>query len=149
MKYISELKELDGKVYSSVEELEKAEEAVNTALAEKKAASLARKADSDIVTAAIIDRVKSQKKARDLKREAYEEYLRVCDEVDELLDNSKRAEQEALLAFCKKYPDGFHEKITVDGATFDYSYATTSTDTISGHELFKRLFSFDNWFFDF
>lgn len=146
MKYVSDLKELEGKVYSTVEDLEKAEESVNKAIAEKKAASIARRTDSEAVKDAIIDRVKSQRKAKDLKAQAYRDYLETIDSIDEMLENSYKNERDALTEFCKKYPDGFHDKITIDDVTFEYDYSTSATKT-SALSLFDRLFTSNFWTF--
>ena len=56
MKYVSDLKELNGKVYDTVEELEAAEAKANEAIAEKQKKASARKEAAAVVDQAIIGR---------------------------------------------------------------------------------------------
>lgn len=119
MKYVSELKELENKKFDSVEELEKAEAEVKTALVKKEEAAALRKTEATKVEDAFKARNEARRvynaKALEL-RKAYNEALKKArDEFEAGLEDStkelkaKEAEYDAALSeFIKKHPEGYH-----------------------------------------
>ena len=119
MKYVSELKELENKKFDSVEELEKAEAEVKTALVKKEEAAALRKAEAAKVEDAFKARNEARRvynaKALEL-RKAYNEALKKArDEFEAGLEDStkelkaKESEYDAALSeFIKKHPEGYH-----------------------------------------
>ena len=118
MKYVSELKELENKKFDSVEELEKAEEEVKTALAKKEEAkALVAKESADVQ-----DAFKARNAARRSyneklveARKVYNEALKKAkeefeDSLQETSDELEKAEAEydtKLKAFQKAHPEGY------------------------------------------
>lgn len=133
MKYVSDLKELNGKQFDTVAELEAAEEKVNTAIAEKKQAAMTRKSDAEEVKTIILSRIDAEKVANETKLEAYRKYVDAVKQAsadyeaavkaaNDLVADRRDEERDALDKFCEKYKDGFHETITKDDVSMRYDY---------------------------
>lgn len=144
MKYVSEFKELENERFDSVEALKEAEEKVEKARDEKKQLAVVRKDAAESVKAVISDRVKVEADARKAKNEAYKKYLAECDEADKRVKEAYDAEQKALNEFCEKYPDGFHDTISIGDVTVRYDYS--NKPVVTHYDPFARLFK---TFFDF
>lgn len=142
MKYVSDLKELNGKVYDSVADLEAAEASVNEAIAEKQKRINNRKEASAIVDQAIIDHRQVVKESLQKKKEAYKKYLAVCDECDKAEVEARAKINSALKDFCAKYPEGYHSTIKFDDGTMqNYSYRTANSSNYMGLvDLFDKAF---------
>lgn len=148
--YESELKELQGKTFTSVEELEKAEAKVNTEIAKKQEIMAKRKADAEIVDKAIKAEVETKKSVFERKNELTKNYLKAKRELDKkYLSDKNELEQEletaeekvadALKEFCKNHPEGYHSTIKFDdGSTQTYSY-TENKDGISIFDLIETF----------
>lgn len=132
--YKSDLKELESKDFSSVEELEKAEAEINEKLAKKQKEVEARKSDSAAVKSIIEQRYKAELEARKAKKEALKVYTQVCSEQDEKVKALMKEEKAALEEFCKKY-GGFHDTITIDDVTYRYDYSVSNNE----FDPFKKL----------
>ena len=118
MKYVSELKELENKKFDTIEDLEKAEEEVKTALAKKEEAKAAVAKES----ADVQDAFKARNAARKVYneklvelRKVYNQALRdaekaFTDGLKEVADEKDAAEKvysEKLSAFQKAHPEGY------------------------------------------
>ena len=118
MKYVSELKELENKKFDTIEDLEKAEEEVKTALAKKEEAkALVAKESADVQ-----DAFKARNAARRSyneklveARKVYNEALKKAkeefeDSLQETSDELEKAEADydtKLKAFQKAHPEGY------------------------------------------
>lgn len=142
MKYVSDLKELSGKIYDSVEELEAAEAKANEAIAEKQKKISARKEAASIVDQAIVDRAQIYKDNQKKRQEAYKAYLAVCDKCSKGEKDADDNVQKKLEEFCKKYPEGYHSTVKFnDGTMKTFSYKNNySSKYISLVDLFDRVF---------
>ena len=128
--YESELKELQGKRYTDVKELEKAEAEVNKEVAKKQELASVRKAEADKVSKTIVNLVEVKKEAKQKKLEAYKK-----------VEDAEKEQYNALNEFCKKYPEGFHETIKVGDTETRFNYSTTVEDNLpSAFDLFNWLF---------
>lgn len=147
MKYYSDLTD---KIYEKEEDLKKAEESYEKALAEKNKKAEERKADAKVVDEAIKNRDELVTSGRKKKIAAYEEYLavvneakkkfeKVCNEVEKANLTAEKDVKEKLKAFCEKNPAGYHSTIKYeDGSTRSYSYSMVE-DTISLPDVFERV----------
>jgi hypothetical protein len=149
MRYVSDLKELSGRVYDSVEELEAAEAKANEAIAEKQKKANARKEAAAVVDQAIIDREQVLQDNQKKKQEAYKAYLAICDECSKADKEADEKVQTALKDFCKKYPEGYHSTIKFnDGTMRTLSYGTNywrvkgdnSSNYVGLVDLFDKAF---------
>lgn len=122
--YESELKELQGKRFTDVKELEKAEAEVSKEIAKKQELASERKAEADKVSKTIVNLVEVKASAKKAKLKAYTEYLKVCEEQDRKLDQAEKEQYDALNEFCKKYPEGFHETIKIGDMETRFDYST-------------------------
>lgn len=134
MKYVSELKELSGKVFDSVEDLEKAEAKANEQIAIKQKKVEERKSKASVVDTAIKERDELKVANSKIKKEAYTTYLskideakkayiEVCNTLADQEDSAEKKVEDALKEFCKEYPEGYHSTIKYDdGSTRSYSY---------------------------
>lgn len=139
--YESELKELQGKRYTDVKELEKAEAEVNKEVAKKQELASVRKAEADKVSKTIVNLVEVKKEAKQKKLEAYKKYLQVSSEQDKKVEEAEKEQYNALNEFCKKYPEGFHETIKVGDTETRFNYSTTVEDNLpSAFDIFNWLF---------
>ena len=150
MKYVSELKELENKKFDSVEELEKAEAEVKTALVKKEEAAVARKQEAAVVETAFKARNEARRaynaKALELRKAYNEAIKKARDEFEAGLEGSTKelkAKEEAYDAaldeFIKKHPEGYHLSLK-DG---------DNVTTISGNETeFRSLFDETDKFWD-
>lgn len=123
------------KPYDSLEELKAAENEYNLAHAKELEEKRKRKEDAETVKKAIADRVAAQQKAAGDKEAAYKAYLKACDIADEALDKAKKAERDALAAFCKDHPEGFHDTINIGDVSYRYDYSVNHKST----DIFSRL----------
>lgn len=142
MKYVSDLKELNGKVYDTVEELEAAEAKANEAIAEKQKKANARKEAAAVVDQAIIDRQQILQDNQKKKEEAYKAYLAVCDECSKASKEADEKVNTVLRDFCKKYPEGYHSTVKFnDGTMKTLSYrASSPSNYISLVDIFDKAF---------
>lgn len=139
--YMSDLKELSGKQFDTVEELEAAEAKVNEKLAKKHELAEIRKADAEAVKKAITERLEAEAAANKAKKEAYKVYLEALDEAAKSVREKKEAENKALKEFCDKHPEGFHDTITVGDVSYKFDY---STNNVTYTDPFRKLLGF--WF---
>ena len=155
MKYVSELKELENKKFDSVEELEKAEAEVKTALVKKEEAALARKQEAAVVETAFKARNEARKvyntKALELRKTYNEAIKKARDEFEAGLEEStkelhiKEAEYaSALNEFVKKHPEGYH--ITLHDGDNVTTFSGTGVSELK--DLFKETDDFWQRFFD-
>ena len=154
MKYVSELKELENKKFDTVEELEKAEAEVKTAIAKKEEAALARKAEASKVEEAFKARnaarkaynaklVELRKVYNEALKKARDEFESGLEETAKELKDAETVYDEALNEFIKKHPEGYHLSLR-DG---------DNVTTLSGvgsefRNLFDETDKFWNRFFD-
>lgn len=127
--YLSDLKELAGKQFETMEALEKEEAKISTAIAEKQKKAESKKADAEKVKKAITARFEAEKAQSKLDAEAYRIYLNTCEKNAANVSAKKQEEKEALKEFCEKHPEerGFHETITIGDISYRYDYNTSST----------------------
>jgi len=139
--YESELKELEGKKFTDVKELEKAEAQVSKEIAKKQELATTRKKEADKVSKTIVDSTEIKKAAKEAKFEAYKKYLEVCAEQDKKVEEAEKAQYDALNEFCKKYPEGFHETIKIGDTETRFNYSTnTDFNLPSVFDIFNKLF---------
>lgn len=124
------------KPYDTLAELKEAEHEYNVAHAKELEEKKKRKEDAETVKKAVTDRIAAQKKAAADKETAYKAYLKACDAADEELQKAKKAERDALAAFCKDHPEGFHDTINIDDVTYKYDY---TANTHKSSDIFSRL----------
>lgn len=151
MKYVSELKELNGKVFDTVEALEKAEADVNKEIAKKQELVAKRKADAAIVDEAIKNEVEVKRDVRERRNKLAKEYMEEKRKLDKkyFTDNEALNQEieeagkkvtEALQNFCKEHPEGYHSTIKFDdGSTQTFSYKYTG-DKTSLSEFIDAMF---------
>lgn len=132
--YESELKELQGKKFTDVKELEKAEAEVNKEVKKKQELAAQRKADAQVVDEAIKNEVAVKKSVLDKKDKLREEYYKAKNELDKKyfadkheleleLDEATKKVSTALKEFCQAHPEGYHSTLKFDdGSTQTYSY---------------------------
>lgn len=123
------------KPYDSLTELKAAEDEYNLAHAKELEEKKKRKEDAETVKKAIADRVTAQQKVAADKEAAYKAYLKACDLADEILYKAKKAEKDALTAFCKDHPEGFHDTINIGDVSYKYDYSVNHKST----DIFSRL----------
>lgn len=123
------------KPYDSLKELKAAEDEYNLAHAKELEEKRKRKEDAETVKKAIADRVAAQQKAAGDKEAAYKAYLKACDIADEELSKAKKVERDALAAFCKDHPEGFHDTINIGDVSYRYDYSVDHKST----DIFSRL----------
>lgn len=128
------------KYFDSYKEMVKSEDEYKQAHEVELKAKEERKALSESVKEAITHRVEAQISAREAKEKAYKAYLEACDEADKKVKEAKKAEQEKLTEFCKKYPEGFHDTIKIGDVTYKFDYSTNVTSYVD--PLMKLL----TWF---
>ena len=118
MKYVSELKELENKKFDSVEELEKAEEEVKTALAKKEEAkALVAKESADVQDAFKARNaarrsyneklVEARKVYNEALKKAKEEFENSLQETSDELEKAEAEYDTKLKAFQKAHPEGY------------------------------------------
>ncbi len=142
MKYVSELKELSGKVYDTVADLEAAEAKANEAIAEKQKKASAKKEAASLVDQSIVERDRIFKENAKKRQEAYKAYLAICDECDKADKEANNKTYEAIKDFCEKYPEGYHSTVKFDdGSMRTFSYRTNTPSCITTWtDLFDRTF---------
>lgn len=145
MKYVSELKELEGKQFSTVKELEEAEAKVNAEIAKKQEATALRKLDSMKVDKALTARLDAEDKARQIIKEATEAYNKKVDEAKKLMSEANQNVEKELSAFLEKHPEGFHTTIKRGDKDITYSYSNR-TSLFDLFENYNRLFTNLFWF---
>ncbi len=135
MKYVSDLKELDGKIFMTIADLEAAEAKANEAAAAKQRSANEKKADAKKVEEAIVTRDETwasnaRKKEQALLdcikavEEARKIYDSCCDEIEK--ENNKNNDEviKAVKEFCDKYKQPYHSTISYkDGSTKTYTYS--------------------------
>lgn len=126
------------KYFDKYEDLVEAEEKYEAENSEKIRLAKERKEEAEQINSAIKMRVQLEREASAKKKEAYEVYLKALEEADAEVDKARRQEKELLEEWCKKHPEGFHTTITIDDASYEYSYGKTRYI-----EPFTRLIS---WF---
>lgn len=137
--YKSELKELQGKEFESVEALDKAEAEVSEKKAEEQKLAETKKSKAESVKAKIVERVEADRNLKQVKREAYQEYLKKVEAAEDILEEKKKAESEAVNDFCKEY-GSFHETIKIGDGTYTYSCCQDDYKPVKLSDLF------DHWF---
>lgn len=120
--YVSDLKELEGKQFNSVEEVEQAEAKVNKEIAEKQQKSALRKLDSMKVEKALKAKLDAEEKAIEMIKEAKEAYNKKVAEAQKLLGDASKVVEDELEAFLEKHPEGFHTTIKVGDKELSYFY---------------------------
>lgn len=123
--YLSDLKELEGKQFESMKELEAAEAKVSEETKKRQELTDAKKTMADKVKAAITERIEAEARAKKVKTEAYKAYLKALDAENAKVNEKKKAENEALREFCKKY-GYYHDTIKIGDASYDYRYSDSS-----------------------
>lgn len=123
--YLSDLKELEGKQFESMSKLEEAEAKVSEENKKRQELTDAKKAMADKVKTAITERIEAEAKAKKVKTDAYKAYLKTLDAENDKVNEKKRAENEALREFCKKY-GYYHDTIKIGDASYDYRYSDSS-----------------------
>jgi hypothetical protein len=127
--YESELKELEGKKFTDVKELEKAEAEVN-ATNEKKEVALAEKkqelAEINSAAKTYLDLVKENKK----KRDAFNE------EITKSENEAYKIYKEKIDEFSKKH-NGYHLTYKYDGENIEFQIEEVKQKTIQDH--FKEM----------
>lgn len=125
MKYVSDLKELQGKVFDNVKDLEKAEKEVNEAVKAKEAALVEKKADlAKINTTA-------------------NNYLKLVEENNKKRAELRKTEEEAYLAYKKELDDfaekhqGYHLTYKKDGDTVEFQIEEAKQQSIE--DFYKQL----------
>lgn len=137
--YLSDMKELEGKHFETMGDLEKAEAEVVEANKKKQDTASERKAEADKVKAAITARIEAESSAKKAKAEAYKSYLKALDEANSAVNDKKKSETTALREFCKKY-GYFHDTIKIGDVSYDYRYGIDE----SGYKPVSLLDVFDN-----
>lgn len=130
--------------FDDYDDLVAAEETYRKEHAAELAVKEARKKDAEEVKLAIQESVEAQREASKMKREAYQTYLKACDEADKKAEEKARLKKLKLTEFCKKYPEGFHETIKIDDVDYTYNYSESNWLNESHSDPFDRLL---NWFF--
>lgn len=125
--YLSDLKELEGKQFETMDALEAAESKVAADAKKKQEETDARKAEADKVKSAITARIEAESSAKKIKKEAYKAYLKELDRANAIVGDKKKAENEALREFCEKY-GYYHDTIKIGDVSYDYSYGTSDAD---------------------
>ncbi len=136
------------KPFDSVEELQAAEEEYKKIHAAEIRAKEERKAAAEKVKESIIARVKAEEDAIIAKQEAYKAYLEVCDKADKEIKVARQKEAEQLVDFCDKYPEGFHDTITIGDINYRYNYNNNKAlnDALNGSNLAESLLQAFNRF---
>ncbi len=155
MKFISDLKELNGQVFDNVEDLKAAEAKANATIAAKQKLADEKKKEKKKVEDTIVKRdeshdqnIEKKKRAREefvkIVEEARKKYDTICDEIDEEENKNNTAVISSVKEFCEKYKQPYHSTITYkDGSTKAYSYSYNTADTKLPSLLdFKTLFWF-------
>ena len=124
--YLSDLKELAGKQFETMEALEEAEAKVSEEAKKKQEAADAKKAKAESVKAAIVARMEAEANAKKAEAEAYRAYLRVADEEKKKVAAKKAEEKSLLDGFCKEY-GYFHDTIKIGDASYDYRYGCSGS----------------------
>lgn len=127
------------KAKQAEKQAELAKQAAQEKEAQLESARATRKADAEVVKAAITARLEQETATRKAQAEAYKIYLEACDEAEKALQKKKETESKALNDFCGKY-GSFHDTITVGDATYTCNY----TNKVSYVDPFKKLLDF--WF---
>lgn len=141
--YVSDLKELEGKQFNSVEELEQAEAKVNKEIAEKQQKSALRKLDSMKVEKALNAKLDAEEKAAEMIKEATESYNKKVAEAKKLMDDANKNVEAELKTFLEKHPEGFHTTIKRGDKELSYSYSnrTSLLDVLDGYnKIISNLF---------
>lgn len=137
--YVSDLKELEGKHFDSVEELNEAEAKVNQELKEKHEKAALRKLDSMKVEKALNAKLDAEDKAREIIKEATEAYNAKVAEAKKLITDASKEVEEQLKTFLEKHPEGFHTTIKRGDKEISYSYGNRTS-------LFDVLDNYSNVF---
>lgn len=127
------------KPFATLDELKEAEEVYNKEHAAELKIKEDRKVEAEKVKTFIKARMEAVATANRAKTEAYKAYLVALDTAEQSVNVAARREQEALVAFCKKYPEGFHDTVQIGDVTYKYSYNTTLPETPL--DSFIRLFT--------
>lgn len=115
--YKSELPQLAGKEFASIEEVTAAEAAISASIAEKQAKANQRKEAADKVTAAIKNYNIVLKDAMKAKAAAYKEYEDTLTNIDKDVKAARQVTAEDIQEFCKEY-GSYHA--TIDGTTYTF-----------------------------
>lgn len=149
--YESDLKELQGQKFETVEACEEAEAKINAEVAKKQELAAKRKADAEVVDNAIKAEVEVKKSVYEKKQELTKKYLEEKQALDRKFLEDKQALDEelrkastevnnALKDFCAAHPEGYHSTIKFDdGSTRTYSYETNGKYTFT--DLIDSMFN--------
>lgn len=139
--YLSDFKELEGKQFESMGELEAAEAKVSEENKKRQELTDAKKVMADKVKAAITERIETEAKAKKVKTDAYKAYLKALDTENAKINEKKKAENEALREFCKKY-GYYHDTIKIGDVSYDYRYSDSSDySPISLLDVFNNIWT--------
>ena len=157
MKYVSELKELENKKFDSVEELEKAEEEVKTALAKKEEAKAAIAKESADVQDAFkarnaarkeynIKLVEARKAYNAALTKAKEEFENSLKESSDELNKAEDAYDAKLTAFQKAHPEGYRitlkdgdNVVTLSSNPVDFNIRSIDKEFDTMLDLFSNM----------
>jgi len=135
--YESDLKELEGKKFTDVKELEKAEAEVSDKAKAEQERKAKNKAEAKVVEDAILAKLDAEeeydKKVEALEQKQtalfkkYKEELAAIykekEELEKPVDEARKELDKKLNEFLEKHPEGFYSKITdKNGTTRTYSY---------------------------
>ena len=128
------------KYFDNYEDLLREEDAFKKA---HEAELLAKQEKQDLlnkVKDAIACRIKEESTSIKIKKDAYANYLKICDDANRRVVDRAKLEQELLTEFCNKY-GAFHESITVDDVTYQFEYTVDNMQD-THYVSFKSLLDF-------